>query len=239
MTFAPSALKALTFDVFGTVVDWRSAIVREGKRWSKTKGIQVDWGTFADTWRAGYQPAMDRVRRGELPWTNFDRLQRMILDHLLDEFGVSGLSEEEKEEFNRVWYRLKAWPDAPPGLRRLRRKFLVAALSNGNMALLAYVSKYARLSWDCILSAELAKHYKPDRELYETAVGLLGLRPHQAMMVAAHKYDLRAARSVGLRTAFVQRPLEYGPEANPDLSPDPEFDVVAADFNDLASQLGA
>lgn len=224
--------------MFGTVLDWRAAILREGRRLGKAKGLTVDWGQFADRWRGGYQPAMDRVRRGELPWTNFDRLQRLILDQVLEAFHLTTLSESEKEELNRVWRRLPAWPDMKTGLRRLRRKFVVAALSNGNMAMLTDVSKYAGISWDCILSAELVKHYKPDREVYEMAVNLLGLEPSQVMMAAAHKYDLLAAKAVGLKTAFVHRPLEFGPEGKLDLTPDPAFDMIAAGFDDLADQLG-
>jgi 2-haloacid dehalogenase len=173
-----------------------------------------------------------------LPWTNFDALQRVILDEILNDFGLADLNEAERDGLAQVWYRLKAWPDVKDGLRRLRRKFTVAALSNGNMRMLTGVSKHAGLSWDCILSAELAKHYKPDREVYEMGIALLGLEAHEVMMVAAHKYDLHAARSAGMKTAFVRRPLEFGPEGRPDLTPDPEFDIVAADIKDLATQLG-
>jgi 2-haloacid dehalogenase len=163
----------------------------------------------------------------------------MLLDRLLKEFAITGATEEESEQLNLVWHRLKPWPDSAGGLARLRRRFIVAALSNGNMALLTNLSKGAGLSWDCILSAELARHYKPDREVYQMAAGLLGLRPDQIMMVAAHKDDLRGAHAVGFRTAFVPRPLEYGSEGCPDLEPDPGFDVTARDFNDLAEKLGA
>jgi 2-haloacid dehalogenase len=239
MSLNLTRLKALTFDIFGTVVDWRSALRAEGERLASRRGLRVDWGKFADAWRSGYQPAMDRVRTGELPWTNFDRLQRLILDRVLDEFGVTGLTEDEKEDFNRAWTRLAAWPDVVEGLPRLRRRYLVAALSNGNLRMLADVSKSAGLSWDCVLSAELAKHYKPDRQLYETALQLLGLQPDEALMVAAHKYDLHAARSLGMQTAFVLRPMEYGPQSPPDLAPDPAFDLTVHDFHELAGRLGA
>jgi len=238
MNSGTTSIKALTFDVFGTVLDWRTPILREGKQLGKTKGLAVDWGELADVWRKGYQPAMDRVRRGELSWTNFDALQRLILDEVLSEFGLASLGEPERDGLAQVWYRLRAWPDVKGGLRRLRRKFVVAALSNGNMRMLTGVSKHAGLSWDCILSAELAKHYKPDREVYQMGINLLGLEAHEVMMVAAHKYDLHAARAVGMWTAYVQRPLEFGRGGHPDLTPDPEFDIVAADFKDLATQLG-
>ena len=233
-----TAVKALTFDVFGTVVDWRGSIIREGTAFGATRGLQVDWAAFADAWRASYQPAMDRVRRGTLPWTRLDTLHRMILDELVETFHLTGLSEDDTAHWNRVWHRLTPWPDAVVGLTRLRTRFILATLSNGNVALLTNMAKHAELPWDCILSAELARHYKPAPEAYLTAVDLLGLQPHEVMMVAAHKGDLRAAQSVGLRAAFVTRPLEYGPHRQPDLAPDPAFDLHASDFHDLATQLG-
>jgi 2-haloacid dehalogenase len=235
-----SSVKALTFDVFGTVVDWRTSIIEEGMQLGKAKGINVDWPKFADAWRGGYAPAMDRVRRGELPWMKLDALHRIILDQLLSEFNIVGLGEAEKDHLNRVWHRLKPWPDAISGLERLRRGFIVATLSNGNMVLLVNMAKNAGLSWDCILSAELAKRYKPDKEVYQMAADLLNLRPDQVMMVAAHKGDLRAARDVGFKTALVPRSLEFGPHVRtPDRTPDPSIDLVASDFNDLADKVGA
>jgi 2-haloacid dehalogenase len=234
-----SSIKALTFDVFGTVVDWRTTIIRECLLLGKSKGIKLDWAEFADSWRAGYAPAMNKVRNGELPWINIDSIHRMILDQLLIEFNIKGLSESEKDDLNRVWHRLKPWPDAVRGLRRLRRRFVVATLSNGNISLLVNMAKNAGLPWDCILSSELAKHYKPDKEVYQTAADLLGLQPQQVMMVAAHKDDLYAARTVGFKTAFVVRPLEFGPSGKPDLTADPSCDITAADFIDLAEKLNA
>jgi 2-haloacid dehalogenase len=233
-----SNVKALTFDVFGTVVDWRGSIIRQGMAFGAERGITVDWARFADDWRSSYQPAMERVRRGELPWTNIDTLHRMRLDELLVQYGITNLSEADKDHLNRVWHRLTAWPDSVAGLTRLRTRYILATLSNGNVALLTNMAKYAALPWDCILSAELAKHYKPDPETYQTAADLLGLRPEQVMMVAAHKGDLRAAQSVGLQTAFVPRPMEHGPERTPDTTPDPAFTMHAVDFHDLAAQLG-
>ena len=235
----PLEIKALTFDVFGTVVDWRGSIIREGEAFGAARGLDVDWAQFADKWRGGYGPSMNRVRKGELPWLNIDALHRMILDQLLDEFEIGGLSEAEKDYLNRVWHRLLPWPDAVSGLQRLRERFIVAPLSNGNIALLTNMAKHAGLPWDCILSSELAKHYKPDPEVYQTAADLLGLPPSQVMMVAAHPGDLLASAAVGFKTGFVPRPEEYGPHRNPDLQHDVAFDVVANDFNDLASQLGA
>jgi 2-haloacid dehalogenase len=237
MTAELSRVKALTFDVFGTVVDWRGSLIREGRQLSRRLGLRRDWAAFADAWRAGYAPAMDRVRRGEFPWQTIDQLHRQILDQLCHEFDLTLLDEAERAHLNRAWHRLRPWPDARPGLRRLKRDYIIAPLSNGNLALLTHMAKQANLPWDCILSAELARHYKPDPEAYLTAVALLGLQPPQVMMVAAHQSDLHAAARLGLRTAFVPRPLEFGPTRRPDLTPDPAFDIVAADFLALASQL--
>jgi 2-haloacid dehalogenase len=179
------------------------------------------------------------VRNGELPWMNIDSLHRLILDELLAKFRVEGLTEEEKGYLNRIWHRLKPWPDAVRGLKRLKKKFVIATLSNGNIALLTNMAKHAGLPWDCILSAELFHHYKPDPETYLGAARLLGLEPGQVMLVAAHKDDLRAAQHEGLRAAFVTRSREFGPKATPDLSREPAFEYHAADFLDLATQLGA
>ena len=231
-------IEALTFDVFGTVVDWRGAIIREGRLLGASKGLEVDWAAFADAWRAGYAPSMDRVRKGELPWTNIDGLHRMILDDLLGRFRIEGLDEAELDHLNRVWHRLEPWSEAVAGLQRLRSLFIVATLSNGNVALLTNMAKRAGLPWDCILSAELARHYKPDSEVYQTAAELLGLPTERVMMVAAHEFDLRAAQAVGMKTAFVSRPDEFGPDRAADTGSDPSFDVTADDFEDLASKLG-
>ena len=230
--------KALVFDVFGTVVDWRSTIIREGEALGREKNIYVDWGAFADAWRSRYAPSMDRVRSGEIPWTKLDDLHRASLEELLAEFGIEGLSRAEKDHFNRVWHRLDPWPDAVEGLARLRQLYIIAPLSNGNVALLTNMARRAGLPWDLVLSAELTRHYKPDPETYLMPPLLLDLEPEQVMMVAAHVYDLRSARNNGLRTAYVPRPLEFGPgvEAEP---PDPAFDLVAGDFVELADRLGA
>lgn len=228
---------ALTFDVFGTVVDWRTSIIREGRMLSQAKGLEVDWERFADGWRSGYGPAMNQVRTGELPWMKIDDLHRRILDDLLVEFDISGLSEAEIDNLNRVWHRLIPWPDTVLGLGRLKSKFVLSTLSNGNVSLLTNMAKNAGLPWDCVLSAELSGHYKPDAEVYEKAADLLSLPPHRIMMVAAHKGDLRAAQRVGFKAAWVPRPLEYGPSRTIDTTPDPEFDYSATDFIDLAAQL--
>ncbi|MEO6023820.1 MAG: haloacid dehalogenase type II [Burkholderiales bacterium] len=231
-------VKALTFDVFGTVVDWRGSIIREGRALSERKRIDIDWAAFADAWRGGYAPAMDRVRHGELPWMNIDALHRLILDDILKQFHITKLSESEKVDLNKVWHRLKPWPDAVRGLRRLKKKYVIATLSNGNLSLLTNMAKHGGLPWDCILSAELAKHYKPDPESYLTAARLLDLAPQEVMMVAAHKSDLDAAAATGLRTAFVTRPKEHNPELSTDLKFERRFDENAENFIDLAEKLG-
>ncbi len=229
---------ALLFDVFGTVVDWRSGVVRDGERLGEEKGLDVDWAAFADAWREEYQPSMERVRQGEIPWRNLDALHRESLEGLVDRFGVEGLTEEEVDHLNRTWHRLDPWPDAIPGLRRLRSEYMVATLSNGHVRLLADMAKRAGIPWDLILSAELSGHYKPDEEAYLTAVDLLDVAPGKVAMVAAHERDLEASREAGLRTAYVHRPDEWGTGENPDRPADSAYDVVADDFVDLAERLG-
>jgi 2-haloacid dehalogenase len=248
-------VKALVFDTFGTVVDWRGSIIREGTQWGQEKGLQVDWGKFADKWRSGYGPAMEKVRKGTMPWTKLDVLHRMLLEDLLKEFNITGLTEEEKDHRNRVWHRLTPWPDAVDGLTLLKKNFIIATLSNGNVSLLVEMAKFAQLPWDTILSAELFHHYKPDPEVYLGAVELLSCKPAEVMMVAAHPDDLKAAQSCGLRAAFVPRPLERGsenraappgnmapgnaPPAAGNTTPPATapFDIVARDFVDLAAKL--
>lgn len=233
-----SNIRALTFDVFGTVVDWRSSIVREGEAIGRAGNIQLDWGKFADAWRDLYQPSMDRVRRGEIPWTPLDDLHRLALQKIVQEFAIGPLGAEQLDELNRAWHRLDPWPDSIPGLLRLKRRFILATLSNGNVALLVNMAKRAGLPWDAILGAEVARHYKPDPEAYLKTAELLGLRPEQCLMVAAHNRDLIAAGNLGFRTAFVYRPNERGPNQTSDLKPKRDFDIVARDFVDLAAQLG-
>ena len=230
-------VKALTFDVFGTVVDWRSSIIREGEILGARKGIRADWAKFADAWRAGYQPAMQRVRSGELKWTNIDQLHRMILDSLLEAFSLKGLQEEELQHLNRVWHRLTPWPDAVGGLNLMKPAFILATLSNGNVSLLVNMAKNVGLPWDCVMSGELFGHYKPDPEVYVGAARMLSLPPAEVMMVAAHPYDLLAGQKQGLKTAYVPRPLEHGPGAKPHATEGMAFDITASDFIDLAAKL--
>jgi 2-haloacid dehalogenase len=227
---------ALLFDVFGTVVDWRGSVIRELARVGRAHGVRADWGAFADAWRAAYRPAMDRVRKGEVPWQPLDSLHMQMLRGLVDRFGLD-LDQDELAALNLVWHRLAPWRDVRAGLRRLRRGCVIGTLSNGNVALLVELSKAARLPWDCILSAELFRHYKPDPEVYRGAADLLALRPTDVMLVAAHKDDLAAARRCGMQTAYVHRPLEFGRDTVR-AGRDPRSTLNAADFLGLADRLG-
>ncbi|MEI8303960.1 MAG: haloacid dehalogenase type II [Burkholderiales bacterium] len=230
---AADTLQILAFDVFGTVVDWHGSIARE----VDAMQLGVDGGRFALAWRAGYLPAMERVRKGELGWTRIDDLHRMILDSVLTKFGIR-LLPDRVEHLNKVWHRLDPWPDTLAGLHRLRSRYTLCTLSNGNLGLLANMAKRAALPWDLILSAEVFRHYKPDPQTYLGVADIFGVSPGQVMLVAAHKEDLHAAAACGLRTAFVTRPMEFGPTRQPDISREPAFDHHATDFLDLADQLG-
>ena len=236
---AISDVQALTFDVFGTVVDWRSTVIREVRTvLGEEKGLDGDWETFADRWRfEGYVGGIGAIRRGERPFTTADALHRAKLDELLGELG-SPLDEAESEHLNRVWHRLDPWPDSVGGLRRLGTRFTVSTLSNGNLALLVNMAKHSGLPWDCFLSADLLGHFKSDPETYLGAARALSLEPGQVMMVAAHKADLDAASACGLRTAFVPRPREHARVSAEDLAHESRFDFNATDFHDLATQLG-
>jgi len=231
-------VRALTFDIFGTTVDWLTGVAAEARRLGALNGVDADWERLAGAWRALYMPSMDRVRRGDLPWTNFDRLHRMSLDQVLNEVGAQAFDPAAREALTHAWERLPAWPDAAPGLRRLAKRFTVATLSNGNRSQQAALISFAKLPFQRLLSAEDFRHYKPDPEVYRGAASALGLEAHQVMMVASHKSDLRAAGAVGLRAAFVERALEKGPGGGADLLPDPFADVQATDFMDLADKLG-
>jgi len=224
-------VRALVFDVFGTVVDWREGVSREVRR--LLPGVDAD--AFADAWRERYAPSMDRVRRGERAWANLDTLHRESLDALLAEAGADP-DEETRAEFVLAWRRLDPWPDSVEGLTRLRRRYVVATLSNGDVALLVDMAKRGGLPWDAVLSAELFGHYKPDAEVYDGAVRLLGVAPRQLMFVAAHVHDLAAARERGLRTAYVHRPQEFGPRGTPPVT-DPDADLNATSLTDLAARL--
>jgi 2-haloacid dehalogenase len=234
----PSSVKALCFDVFGTVVDWRSSIIREGEAFGASIGIAVDWPAFADRWRAMYQPAMEEVRAGKRGWVKLDDLHRESLGKVAVEFGLKGALAGDLDELNRAWHRLDPWPDTVQGLTRLKRKFVLAALSNGNVALLVNMARRAGLPWDAILGAEVTRYYKPQPGCYLGTAAMLGLKQAECALVAAHNNDLAVAQGLGFKTIFVTRPTEHGPGQTKDLTAERDWDVVARDFFDLADQLG-
>jgi 2-haloacid dehalogenase len=229
---------ALLFDTFGTVVDWRNSLIDELTAFGQNRGIVADWAGLVDAWRGAYAPSMSRVRKGELPWTKLDDLHRATLDRLVEEFGIAGLSEDDLRHLNRGWHRLRPWPDSVPGLARLKQHFIIGPLSNGNVSLLLNMAKHAGLPWDMIFGSDLFRHFKPDRETYLGACELLSLSPENVMLCAAHNNDLRAARSIGLGTAFVARPTEYGPHQSRDFAAGEAWDVVATSIIELADKLG-
>jgi 2-haloacid dehalogenase len=231
------SIKALLFDVFGTVVDWRNSVIHEGELLGRSLGLEADWTRFADRWRGMYQPAMEQVRSGARPWTVLDVLHRESLDVLIEELGLQQLSEQERDELNRVWHRLEPWPDSVAGLSRLKQRFIIAPLSNGNVSLLVDMAKHAGLPWDAILGAEIAGHYKPQPEAYLASARLLNLAPEQCMMVAAHNDDLQAAGALGFRTAFIARPTEHGPGQDKDLVPSGDWDYAVDSLTALADRL--
>ena len=233
------SVQALLFDVFGTVVDWRRSVAAEVAAAARGIGVVTDGYALADAWRGAYAPSMDRVRKREIPWANIDALHRAALDALLPAHGLAALDEPSRDALNRAWHRLHPWPDSVAGLSRLKQRFIIGTLSNGNVGLLVNMAKFAALPWDVIVSAELFRHYKPDAEAYDGACALLGLAPAQVMLVAAHNGDLRAARARGMASGFVARPTEYGPAQTKDLRAEENWDVVARDFVDLAARLGA
>jgi 2-haloacid dehalogenase len=227
-------VQVLAFDIFGTVVDWHGSIQAEVEAlYPGTEG-----GAFANAWRAGYQPAMARVMSGELGWTLIDDLHRMILDQILPDFGLAHLTELQRQHLNRVWHRLNPWPDSVAALTRLKRKFVITTLSNGNIGLLTHMAKRAGLPWDCVLSAEVFKAYKPDPATYLGVSRVFDLKPEQTLLVAAHHDDLHGARACGLRTAYIERPLEFGTKHIKDVSPKAGNDLHCRNLGDLADQLG-
>ena len=228
------SIEVIAFDVFGTVVDWHQSIARE----VDAKQLTVGGDEFALAWRAGYRPAMQKVMSGELGWTRIDDLHRLILDELLQRFGIVHLNEAQKRHLNRVWHRLAAWPDSVQGLTRLKSRYTICTLSNGNLGLLTNMAKRAGLPWDCILSAEVFRKYKPDPAVYRELAAIFDLPPERVMLAAAHQDDLAAARACGLQTAYIERPAEFGPNNLKDVSPDPANTLHARDIGDLAGQLG-
>jgi 2-haloacid dehalogenase len=235
---AKDQVKALLFDVFGTVVDWRQSVIRELTAFGNARGLSIDWARFADDWRGLYQPAMEEVRAGRRAWTILDDLHRESLVTLLERYGVKGLAAHEVEHLNRIWHRLDPWPDSVEGLIRLKRRYIIGTLSNGNTGLLVRMAKRALLPWDVILGAETARAYKPLPECYQRNAALLNLEPQEVMLVAAHNDDLAAAQSVGYRTAFVLRPVEYGPGQTKDVAATRDWDVITDSFTGVADAMG-
>src|SRR5258707_13400406 len=232
-------VKALVFDLFGTVVDWRSSLIADFTKWADKRGIKADWTALVDGWRAVYAASMDEVRKHpEHGYVILDRLHRQSLEKLVARFSISGLNEADLHYLTMTWRRLSPWQDSVAGLTRLKTKYIIGPLSNGNVALLTTMAKFAGLPWYLVLSAELFEHYKPDPETYLGAARLLGLKPEEVMMVAAHNYDLKAAQSHGLKTAFVARPTEYGPLQKIDFEATGNWDIVARDFGGVADRLG-
>jgi 2-haloacid dehalogenase len=231
-------VQALLFDVFGTVVDWRTSIIEDLSAFGAKKSIEADWVAFTDDWRGLYQPAMEEVRSARRAWTILDVLHRESLETLLAKYAISGLSEADKDHINRVWHRLKPWPDAVEGLTRLKSRYIIGTLSNGNVGLLTRMAKHGGLPWDVVLGSETARAYKPLPRAYLASAELLNLKPAQVMLVAAHNGDLAAAAAAGLATGFVARPSEYGPHQKRDFKADREWDVVADSFIGLAKAMG-
>lgn len=229
---------ALAFDTYGTVVDWRGTLIEEGQRLNQERGLEVDWAAFVDEWKRCYRPGMDAVNAGQRPWTRVQVLYRERLDELVPRFGLEALSEADLDWLNRVWSRSRPWPDAVSALERLKRRYAISTLSNGDFLWLVQMAKRSALPWDCVLTAENVRRYKPAPEVYRMAIELLGPRPEQVMLVACHNYDLRAARSHGMCTAFLPRVNEFGPAQTADRVAEEDWDVVAEDLSDLAARLG-
>ena len=228
----------IVFDTFGTVVDWRGSLIAELTAFGREKGISADWTALVDAWRRAYHPSMQRVRSGELPWTKLDVLHRMSLDRLIEAFGIAGLSEEDRAHINLGWHRLNPWPDSVPGLLRLKTRYIIGPLSNGNVSLLTNMAKHAGLPWDMVFGSDLFGHFKPDPETYLGVARMMDVPPGAVMMAAAHNGDLAAARKQGLMTAFFPRPSEYGPHQERDYEAEQDWDVVARDIEDMAGKLG-
>ena len=238
MSTLTSTVKAMVFDTFGSVVDWRGSITRDLTRWGTENGYSCDWTALAVKWRALYQPSMEKVRSGQREWTILDVLHRESLEQLLPEFGLEKMTEAQRQHINKVWHRLDGWPDAVSGLTRLKSKYIIAPLSNGNVSLLTDIAKYTGLPWDLNLSTEVFHCYKPQPQSYLGVAKILQLDPSEVMMCAAHNDDLAAARKVGLKTAFWPRPTEHGPEQKTNLAATEKWDIVAKDIRDLATQMG-
>ncbi len=231
-------VKAIFFDTFGSVVDWRGSLIAELSEFGAARGLNVDWAAFVDDWRGAYKPSMDRVRTGEMPWTILDELHRASLETLVAKYGITGLSDADLAHVTKGWHRLHGWPDSVAGLTRLKSRYIIAPLSNGNVGLLVNLAKFAGLPWDMVFGSEIPRAYKPDPEVYLGACAMLGLPPGEVMMAAAHNYDLAAARALGMKTGFFARPTEYGPGQTKDVRAESDWTVVAQNIEDLARQMG-
>jgi 2-haloacid dehalogenase len=236
-TSALSGVQALIFDTYGTVVDWRTSVLEALRALGRSRNLTIDWEAFLALWEP--RPILDRVNAGSLPWMTMEHVHRLALQTPLARYGLTGLTDDEIDRLVLARWRLNPWPDSVPGLTRLKQRYVISPLSNASFIGMVQLAKFAGLPWDCIITAENARRYKPHPDAYGTAVSLLGLRPEQVMLAAAHNYDLRAAQRYGLCTGFVPRPVEYGPGQTTDLSPEGQWTVVAKDFLDLAGQLGA
>jgi len=235
----PDSIKAIVFDTFGTLVDWRTSLIAQLTGFGQERGLQADWMALADAWRSSYEPSLDKVRRGATRWTVLDELHRTSLIGLLPAFNLSSLTDQDIDFLVRGWHQLNPWPDVVPGLQRLRQRYIIGPLSNGNLSLMVNLAKFARLPWDVVFGADLFRHYKPDSETYLGACDFLRLKPGQVMLGAAHNYELRAADTLGLKTAFIPRPTEFGPNQTTDLQPEGNWTTVATDIEDLVIQMGA
>ncbi len=231
--------RILAFDVFGTVVDWRGALIDDARAFGDARGLRTDWPAFVDAWKAGYRPGMDAVREGRRPWANVEQLYRERLDAISGDFGLQSLDAAAREQLVRLWRRSRPWPDAVPGLSRLARRYVLTTLSNGDVGMLVDMARRSGLPWDCVLCAEIFRAYKPDPRVYLGAVALLADTPAEVMLVACHNYDLRAARAHGMQTAFIRGRKEFGPEQRHDQEPEENWDRVADDLEALASMLGS
>ncbi|PWU25227.1 MAG: haloacid dehalogenase type II [Candidatus Rokuibacteriota bacterium] len=229
-------IQALLFDTYGTVVDWRGGVLKAARALGQTRGLAIDWDAFLADWNT--RPILDRINDGQMPWMTMEAVHRHALGLSLTRFGVTDLTDGEIDQLVTVRWRLGPWPDSVPGLTRLKQRYVISPLSNASFIGMVKLAKFAGLPWDCIITAENARRYKPHPAAYHTAVSLLGLKPDEVLMVAAHNYDLRAAQAEGLLTAFVPRPAEYGPGQTTDLTPEGQWTIVATDFGDLATRLG-
>ena len=235
---AKDQVKALVFDVFGTVVDWRGSSIRELTSFGNARGIKRDWDQFADDWRGLYQPGMEEVRSGRRPYTILDGLHRESLETLLDKYEIKGLPEQDIQHLVTIWHRLAPWPDVVEGLTRLKRRYIIGTCSNANIGLAVRMAKHSGLPWDTIVGAEVARAYKPTAQAYLGTAAALNLEPHEVMLVAAHNSDLAAAAKTGFRTAFVARPNEYGPKKKADTAENTNWDIATDSFNGVADAMG-